>query len=100
MSPELHFALWLLLAVLVAAVISFAATPLVKKLAIGVGAVDVPKDNRRMHKVPTPRLGGLAIFAAFIVSVLLFAEIDRASAHFPPGTRSFVRKLRERVGLS
>ena len=77
MSPELHFALWLLLAVLAAAAISYAATPLVKRIAIGVGAVDVPKDNRRMHKVPIPRLGGLAIFAAFVVSVLLFAEIDR-----------------------
>ena len=78
MTPQLHFALWILLAVLVAAVVSFAATPLVKKLAVSVGAVDVPKDNRRMHKVPIPRLGGLAIFVAFVVSVLLFAHIDRA----------------------
>ena len=78
MTPQLHFALWILLAVLVAAVVSFAATPLVKKLAVSVGAVDVPKDNRRMHKVPIPRLGGLAIFAAFVVSVVLFAHIDRA----------------------
>ena len=77
MTPQLHFALWILLAVLVAAVVSFAATPLVKKLAVSVGAVDVPKDNRRMHKVPIPRLGGLAIFIAFVVSVLLFAHIDR-----------------------
>ena len=77
MTPQLHFALWILLAVLVAAVVSFAATPLVKKLAVSVGAVDVPKDNRRMHKVPIPRLGGLAIFIAFVVSVLLFAKIDR-----------------------
>ena len=77
MTPQLHFALWILLAVLVAAVVSFAATPLVKKLAVSVGAVDVPKDNRRMHKVPIPRLGGLAIFIAFVVSVLLFAHLNR-----------------------
>ena len=77
MTPQLHFALFILLAVAVAAVISFAATPLVKKLAISVGAIDVPKDNRRMHKKPIPRLGGLAIFVAFVVSVLLFAEIGR-----------------------
>ena len=77
MTPQLHFALWILLAVLVAAVVSYAATPLVKKLAVSVGAMDVPKDNRRMHKVPIPRLGGLAIFVAFVVSVLLFAQIDR-----------------------
>ena len=77
MTPQLHFALWILLAVLVAAVVSFAATPLVKKLAVSVGAMDIPKDNRRMHKTPIPRLGGLAIFAAFVVSVLLFAQINR-----------------------
>lgn len=77
MSPQLHFALFIVLAVLVAAVISFAATPLVKKLAISVGAMDIPKDNRRMHKKPIPRLGGLAIFVAFVISVLLFARIER-----------------------
>ena len=32
-----------------------------------------------MHKVPIPRLGGLAIFLGFILSVLLFAEIDRST---------------------
>ena len=61
----------------VAAVVSFAATPLVKHLAYKVGAIDVPKDNRRMHKTPIPRLGGLAIFLAFLLSVLIFARIDR-----------------------
>ena len=67
----------MLLAMLVAAAVSFAATPLVKTLACKVGAIDVPKDNRRMHKVPIPRLGGLAIFLAFLLSVLVFAKIDR-----------------------
>ena len=67
----------ILLALIAAAVVSFLATPLVKQLACKVGAIDVPRDNRRMHKVPIPRLGGLAIFIAFIFSVLLFADIDR-----------------------
>ncbi len=57
--------------------LSFGATPLVKRLAYKIGAVDVPKDGRRMHDHPIPRLGGLAIFAGFIVSVLLFAQVDR-----------------------
>lgn len=70
-------AVFMLLAMSVAAVVSFASTPLVKTLAYKVGAIDVPKDNRRMHKVPIPRLGGLAIFLAFLLSVLVFAEIDR-----------------------
>lgn len=62
---------------LVACVVSFLSTPFVKTLAYKIGAIDVPKDNRRMHKTPIPRLGGLAIFIAFILSALLFAEIDR-----------------------
>lgn len=63
-------------AVILAAGVSFLATPLVKLLAYKVGAIDVPKDNRRMHKTPIPRLGGLAIVIAFIFSVLIFAKID------------------------
>ena len=67
---------FVLLALLVALVVSFLMTPVVKTFAYKVGAIDVPKDNRRMHKVPVPRLGGLAIFIGFMVSILLFAEID------------------------
>ena len=70
-------AITMLLVMGVAAVVSFLSTPMVKSLAYKVGAIDVPKDNRRMHKVPIPRLGGLAIFLAFLLSVLVFANIDR-----------------------
>ena len=64
-----------LLALLVALVVSFLMTPMVKTFAYKVGAIDVPKDARRMHKTPIPRLGGLAIFIGFMVSILLFVEI-------------------------
>ena len=66
----------LILAVVVACGVSFLSTPLVKALAYKVGAIDVPKDNRRMHKQPIPRLGGLAIFIAFVLATLLFTKID------------------------
>lgn len=66
-----------LLAIGVAAVISYLATPFVKKLAFRVGAVDVPKDDRRMHKHPIPRLGGLAIVIAFLLCTVLFVRMDR-----------------------
>jgi len=62
----------------VALIISLIATPPVKRFAHRIGAIDVPKDSRRVHKVPIPRLGGLAIFLGFVFSVLLFAEIDLA----------------------
>ena len=66
---------YVLLALLVALVVSFLMTPIVKTFAYKVGAIDVPKDARRMHKTPIPRLGGLAIFIGFMVSILLFVEI-------------------------
>ena len=45
-----------LLALGLAAGVSFASTPLVKALSVKVGAVDVPKDERRMHHHPIPRI--------------------------------------------
>ena len=66
---------YVLIALLVAMVLSFLMTPVVKSFAYKVGAIDVPKDSRRMHKVPVPRLGGLAIFSGFMVSALLFVPL-------------------------
>lgn len=63
-------------ALLLALIVSFLATPLVRRLAFKIGAVDIPRDNRRMHDHPIPRLGGLAIFLGFLVSVLAYAQID------------------------
>ncbi len=66
---------YVMLALLVAMVVSFLTSPVVKNFAYKVGAIDVPKDARRMHKKPIPRLGGLAIFLGFMVSVILFVPI-------------------------
>ena len=49
----------------VAAVTSFAATPLVRKAALVSGAIDRPSD-RKVHPRPTPTVGGLAIFIAVL----------------------------------
>ena len=75
MAFESQLIAYVMLALLVALVVSFMMTPVVKTFAYKVGAIDVPKDNRRMHKTPIPRLGGLAIFIGFMVSILLFAHI-------------------------
>lgn len=40
--------------------------------ARAVGAVDIPRDGRRMHKKATPRAGGLAVFFAFAVALLFY----------------------------
>ena len=64
-----------LAALLTAALVALISTPVVRSLAFRVGAVDVPKDNRRMHNHPIPRMGGLAIFFGFILSVLIFIPL-------------------------
>jgi UDP-GlcNAc:undecaprenyl-phosphate GlcNAc-1-phosphate transferase len=70
-DPEILFPIFYTLAA--ALIVSFAVTPLVRMLARKVGAVDDPKrDERRMHKEPIPRLGGLAIFAGFLLAFLVF----------------------------
>lgn len=47
--------------------------PLVKKIAIHVNALDIPNE-RKVHKKPMPRLGGLGIFFAFLVGYMCFAQ--------------------------
>lgn len=69
--------LLILAAVAAAAAISAVLTPLVKKLAEKTGFVDIPKDERRMHQKPIPTIGGLAIFAAFVVAVIVFGGLNR-----------------------
>ncbi len=66
----------LLVGAILAALTAFVITPAVSVLAYKIGAIDVPKDGRRMHKKPIPRIGGLAIFTAFVFASLLFCEIS------------------------
>ncbi len=75
MNIELQEIGMVALALVLAIVVAYVSTPLVKALAQRVGAVDVPKDGRRMHDHPIPRMGGLAIFFGFILPVLLFVEL-------------------------
>lgn len=55
---------------LLATAIALLLTPAVGFLATKAGIVDVPR-GRHIHKKPVPLIGGVAIFAAFIVTVLL-----------------------------
>ena len=48
--------------------------PLTSKIAHYIGAIDVPKDNRRVHTKPIPKLGGLGIFASFLFGYMIFGQ--------------------------
>ena len=69
--------LYMIFAFIISFVFTFATTPLVRRLAFKIGAVDIPKDKRRMHKKPTPLIGGLAIVFGFMVATLCFGEMSR-----------------------
>lgn len=74
---SLSFPIWkMLVGPLVAFLICYFMTPPVKRFAENVGAIDVPKDGRRVHDHPIPRMGGLAIFTGFVLSVLLFVDMS------------------------
>ncbi len=64
----------LIMAMCLSALISYLTTPLIRILAIRFNAIDVPKDERRVHKIPIPRMGGLAIFLGIIISYWLFSD--------------------------
>jgi len=53
------------------------AIPSIIQVAHKKQLLDIPND-RRLHLLDTPRLGGLAIFAGFISSLMLFGEINSA----------------------
>ncbi|MCC9293670.1 MraY family glycosyltransferase [Clostridium sp. MT-14] len=55
----------------VSAALSAVITPLVRKYAIKLQIVDIPKDNRRVHNKPIPLLGGMAIYISFMVTLFL-----------------------------
>ena len=54
---------------------SLVLVPIVKKIALHVGAMDMP-NKRKVHKVPMPRLGGLAIYFSFLLGYILYGEIN------------------------
>lgn len=58
-----------LITFVLAFIVAFSATPIVRKLAFKAGAIDIPKDERRMHNKPIALMGGAAIITGFIVSL-------------------------------
>lgn len=60
----------------IALAVAYFATPQVINLAIKVGALDAP-DARKVHTKPIPRMGGLAIYAGFVLAILASMHVSR-----------------------
>lgn len=56
--------------------IMFLLMPLLQRLAMHIGAVDMP-DGRKVHQVPIPRIGGVLITFAILLSLIVFAPLAR-----------------------
>ena len=63
------------IAFLLAFIVALISTPYSIKIANKIGAVDVPKDERRMRKKSMPKLGGLAVIAGFLVSTIYLLSV-------------------------
>jgi len=73
-----------LLVFVVAAVMTYAATPFVRWLAIATGAITAVRD-RDVHAVPIPRLGGVAILVGFVAALLVASRLPYLSQIFLGG---------------
>ncbi|HLF00340.1 MAG TPA: hypothetical protein VI547_00040 [Anaerolineales bacterium] len=85
-----------------AGLIAFVATPFTLIAARRIGFVAMPS-ARKTHSVPTPLMGGVALWAAFVVSLLIFGrgtEFRELAAIIVGGTLiSAVGFIDDRVGL-
>jgi UDP-GlcNAc:undecaprenyl-phosphate/decaprenyl-phosphate GlcNAc-1-phosphate transferase len=71
----------------VAAVVTFACTPLVRGISMRLGAVVRP-DERRVHAAPTPTLGGAAMLIGFLAAMLVAWAAGDFRAVFESSTES------------
>lgn len=76
---DVRTGIYIAIALLFAGLMTYAVTPAVRRLAIRLGAIDVPSDDRRMHTRPVPTTGGLAIFLSFALGLIAFANITNIS---------------------
>lgn len=69
----------------VAFVAAAAVTPAAIRLAPKIGAMDIPKDDRRVHQKPMPRFGGIAIYIGIMIALAVFALHDRSTTAIMAG---------------
>jgi len=72
-------------ALIAASLASFVLTPVAIRFARAVGAIDVPDNDRRVHREPVARAGGWAVAVAFTGVGLLAVWITSSSGLIAPG---------------
>lgn len=60
---------------LLAFIVTFMVTPYSIKIAEKIGAIDIPKDDRRMRKKAMPKLGGVAVIVGFAISLIYLISV-------------------------
>jgi UDP-GlcNAc:undecaprenyl-phosphate GlcNAc-1-phosphate transferase len=75
LSPGILYAA----AFVIAGLVSAFATPLVVKLALRLGIVDSDGSDRRMHDLPKPRVGGIAVFFGFAFALFTVLGVSLGS---------------------
>ena len=66
------------------AIVSILVTPLIKKLARKSGVLDIPSSPRKIHKSPTPLLGGIAVYLAFMIGLTLYLSYGHVNFSVVP----------------
>ncbi|MFI0404732.1 glycosyltransferase family 4 protein [Actinomadura sp. 3N508] len=87
-----------LLSILVAALVAYLLTPLVRSFAIRIGAQAVPRE-RDVHVIPTPRLGGLAMFGGMVAALVVATGLPEMRKVLADGDISVTRALLLSGGL-
>jgi UDP-GlcNAc:undecaprenyl-phosphate GlcNAc-1-phosphate transferase len=65
---------------LVSAIFACAVTPLIRKWAPALGLIDLP-GHRKVHVLPTPRGGGIAIFVGIFIPILALSIVGLLGEH-------------------
>jgi UDP-GlcNAc:undecaprenyl-phosphate GlcNAc-1-phosphate transferase len=72
-----------LFVLIIAAVVTYLLTPLVRRGAVAMHAQHAPR-ARDVHKEPTPLLGGVAMYGGLVAALLVASRLSYLAQAFPP----------------
>lgn len=72
----------LLIGAVIAFLVTFSAIPIIIRVAEMKHLFDLPDDERKLHMNPIPSLGGIGIFAGFILAMLIAIPVGSVHLQF------------------